>query len=390
MTPSNYIKIKNINKVDAGDFELNFTGVCGAPTLQPSPALEQDLHVRFRKATDTGLVVGPGIHLHVYYLPEFRQILALLEKILPRCDLLITTDSSAKVALIKEALSQHTEALGQGRLEIRVVKNQGRNLIPLLRDGLDFLDSCDVALHLHTKRSIHHGFGGDWFTSLLADLIGESCRIDAILRAFAIDPNLGLVMPQASEVIRPYINWGANFEIASILVNSLWPQRRLDIQAPLIFPAGMMFWFRPAALHPMAKALPLLEPYPIEPLLHDGTPLHALERLTVHSCEEAGLRWALTSGSSYYEEWLESEPHRLSVWKPQNEAYLAGVAALAKLQRETCLCIAQQDEVLASLADENEALKAEIQRLEEKHMTTQQSLIWFARKALSALLRLIR
>lgn len=317
--------------ISSGDYELNLTGSCGAPTLRPAPALERKLTLPLGEGTNSSAstTLRLGVHLHAFYLAECQQILNLLHQSMPACDLLITTDSSDKQASIQKHLDQFADPPWQGRLTVQVVPNRGRNVAPLLREGMAFLEPCELALHLHTKRSLHQSFGSHWFEELLSTLVGDQQRTEAVIAAFACQPDLGLAIPQMGEFIRPYINWGANFDIASVIVRSLWPQHQLSIQAPLVFPPGMMFWFRPQALAPLASGLSLLEPLPLEPLLEDGTPLHALERLTAHACEVAGLRWALLPPLASPADGAEGLPTSLSVWAPQPEAYLAAVSVLA-------------------------------------------------------------
>ena len=134
-----------------------------------------------------------------------------------------------------------------------------------------------------------------------------------------------------------------------------------------------MFWFRPQALKPLALAIDLLKPLPLEPLLHDGTPLHALERLTAHACEVAGFRWALLPvdddpGHPSIKPW----PKKLSVWDPQPEAYLAGVAALAEHHRHLKSKLAERE---AAFADLNKST-ARVRELEAEQQGLPQSLSW--------------
>lgn len=382
---------QDVSWVDAGDFELNFAGVCGAPTLRPSPGLEQRLALDLSGDQEQPPTLKLGVHLHAFYLEEAQHVVNRLRQALPQSDLLITTDTTAKKEAIEEFLDGFEAAPWQGRLEVRVVPNLGRNILPLLRDGLIALQHCELLLHLHTKRTIHKSFGSDWLNDLLTCLIGNTSRVNAMMHAFREDPELGLVMPQPSAVIRPYLNWGANFDIACLLVRALWPQRQLHAQAPLVFPPGMMFWCRPKALEPLRDVLTTLEPFPLEPLLHDGTPLHALERLTAHACEVAGHRWALADIPRNQGEAREQSgtttgrgrPH-LSVWEPQPEAYLEGVAALTERHRrlQTSLdersrqfeaILEHRDRLEVSLAERDRGLAERDAALEECHRALQQA-----------------
>lgn len=343
------------------DFELTAAGACGAPTLRPSPSLEQRLALDLSDPPSSPPQMQLGVHLHAFYPEETRRILALLHNSLPSCDLLITTDTITKQYEIHQFLAELTSPPWQERVEVRVVPNRGRNILPLLRDGVSQFRQHQLLLHLHTKRTAHHDFGSDWLANLLDCLAGSPGRVRALMQAFEREPRLGLVMPQPSDLIRPFVHWGANFEVATLLVHTLWSGRKLDVQAPLVFPPGMMFWARPAALLPLADAIAALEPLPLEPLLHDGTPLHALERLTAHACEVAGLHWALVAAASQPEATQAASGHparqQLSVWEAQPEAYLEGVAGLAKRHRLLHERLDERDRQLKAISDHRDSLE---------------------------------
>ena len=140
-------------------------------------------------------------------------------------------------------------------------------------------------------------------------------------------------MPAPPDLIRPYLNWGANFELASQFSQLFAPHRPLRRDALLSFPAGMMFWAKPAALIPLANTMAEINELPPEPLAIDGSSLHALERLISHSCEQAGHTWKLIhkdKPASHGD--LE---RNISAWEPQPLALQDGLATLAlKLRQE--------------------------------------------------------
>ena len=319
--------------VDAGDYELSLNGACGAPTLRLGLELESHLSLALDYNTVAPKCSHIGVHLHCFYMKECEQILESLYSSFPPLDLIVTTDTLAKKAAIEFLLSKYINAPWSQRLEVIVVANLGRNVIPFLREGMNFLKSCTVALHLHTKRSPQHkDFGAYWLDTLLQDLIGNTRRVNAIISQFEENPNLGMVMPRSRRLIRPDTNWGANFDIASMLVQSIWPSRKLDKMAPMVFPAGMMFWFKPKALEPLVGAPQALGSIPIEPILDDGTALHAIERLITHCCEISGMDWALLNYAN--DSGLETDivdntnDKQISVWQPEPEAYMQGIANL--------------------------------------------------------------
>jgi hypothetical protein len=315
-----------LTNIPCGDLELNLAHPHGAPTLVPSEGLEQQLDLRLEPQWDQ-----PGdpaarqrlaVHLHVHYLDTLEPLLEALNRCqegLAGCDLWISTDSSAKASAIRSRID--------GAVQVRVCSNRGRNLGPLLTALWPELKGYDLLLHLHGKRSVESDLGVSWRQELLHTLLSDSATVQQLRQSFQRNSHLGLVIPQPPELIRPYLNWGANFEMAALLAERL--ERPLHHSAVLMFPAGMMFWCRPAALEPLQG---LCQDLPLEPLAVDGTSLHALERLVVHSCEHAHLHWRLlcrqpptpASGQSTW----------LSVWEAQPAAYLQATASLAARLRQ--------------------------------------------------------
>ena len=104
-----------------------------------------------------------------------------------------------------------------------------------------------------------------------------------------------------------------------------------------MFPAGGMFWFKPAALAPLVKCLNVMDELPPEPLPVDGSSLHALERITPHACETSGHHWKLICGNTTIPATMPAA--NLSVLEPQTEVFQQGTALLAAHFR-------QQDEQL--------------------------------------------
>jgi lipopolysaccharide biosynthesis protein len=109
--------------------------------------------------------------------------------------------------------------------------------------------------------------------------------MDAIVAAFASDPDLGLVFPED-----PHLNdWDENLHLARELASRLGIPR---LPTHFDFPMGTMFWARPAALAPIFDLGMSWEDYPAEPTPIDGTVLHALERLLPFAAERAGFGYA--------------------------------------------------------------------------------------------------
>ncbi len=328
--------------VELGDYQLNYGSACDIPTLRPTWELETNLLAPLT-AEPLQQPLRLGVHIHSFYPDTTSQLLDTLRASLPSFDLLISTDSTAKQRLLQSEIrkSQYSEVINNS--EVLVTENRGRNIAPLLLQAIPSFADHDLVLHLHTKKTVHQEFGQKWRKELLCSVLGDALNASSLLHAFQADHKLGLIMPMTSPSIRPFLNWGANFEIARLIVNKELPGKHLSAMAPLIFPHGMMFWFRPQALAGMSSAAQNLMPFPPEPLRDDGTTLHALERLTAHFCEAEGYRWALCGPNEAHPVHPNDSPAtrstspsggNLSVWQEQTSHYLGLVGQLAEAKRK--------------------------------------------------------
>jgi lipopolysaccharide biosynthesis protein len=274
----------------------------GTPTLVPSAVLERifqlPLPPRSKSSIDE-IRISYAIHLHVHYIDEAIVILNSICGTCPGADLYITYSKP----LVHDCLDSHCKAIGlyktlNHHAYIRV-HNHGRNVAPLLNLVENTLYKYPVALHLHTKKSPHFGEGNRWSNHLTSCLVQDKMLVNAVLSGFIRDSQLGLVMPTAFTAIRPYLGWGSNLQLAKSLAIKLDPPIFLSKAMPLLFPAGMMFWFRPAIFRNLAKVYRSSSISLSEPLPQDGTILHAVERLLVYVCESRGFNWAYISPGVY-------------------------------------------------------------------------------------------
>jgi len=368
-----------VHRIDIGDYTLDCSGVCGAPSLTLSAGREASLCISDVNETIKGVPeyseLKIGIHFHAFYTEPCKDIITILLESVPHCEVLITTDTETKRLYLESLLDQlvaKREKNHNWTYVIRVTPNLGRNILPLLKEGWPHLRDCDIVLHLHTKRSPHSSTGEQWADQLIATLAGSSRQVRAIKAAFATDSQLGMLIPSNWEGIRHLLHWGANFEIACMISNALWPQFKLSLQAPIVFPAGMMLWFRPAALKPLIAAKDLLQRPANEPILNDGTSLHALERLTLHACEVGGYNWRYVSLFTENSVEARNIGETLSVWTPQPDAYLMGVSALAQRYREQQVKVDRVEHLVAQCVTLSQQLENLSEELLERDLTIQE------------------
>lgn len=226
-----------------------------------------------------------ALHGHYYY-PELAEemLLALAANQRP-IDLYLSTDTEEKAQQLSTLLARFDRTA-----DIRAVPNRGRDLGPLFTGFLDiFGRGYDVIGHVHGKKTLQaaSSFGERWRQYLLENTVGGRLAVaDRIIEAFASDETIGLVFPEDDRVL----GWELNVQWAMRLASMMGLSGNV-LHPSFDFPAGSFFWCRPRAMQPLLSLGLDWTDYPEEPLPHDGTILHAIERMLTFSCEEAGFEY---------------------------------------------------------------------------------------------------
>lgn len=207
-----------------------------------------------------------AIIIHIHYAEVWDDIKQRLDDILSTCNLDIIVTTSLRD--IKEQVQKDLPSA-----QVLLVDNRGRDVLPfiiVLREiiSLGYLS----ALKIHTKRSLYRDDGDKIRTELLDNLIGSANQVSNAMSCFSNAANLGLLIPDRYLVQHNDHNMTFDKEIVGKLCDML------DMQFSFgEFPAGSMFWFRPAALSPLLKLDD--SDFPPEEGLADGTIAHAVERM---------------------------------------------------------------------------------------------------------------
>ncbi len=222
--------------------------------------------------------ITPGsvaLHLHVFYVEELTAILQRLNENASRPDLFVST-SRDKMDAVRSLLADY-----DGRVvKIEATPNRGRDIGPFLTAfGKELVADYEIIGHLHTKKSPHvedTGVVAAWSNFLLENLLGGTsggAMLDRILTEMASDRDIGIVYPDDPNVM----GWKENEALALDLAERL-KIGKLPFQ--FNFPMGTMFWIRNNLLERFVSLELDWSDFPAEPLPHhDGTILHALERL---------------------------------------------------------------------------------------------------------------
>ncbi|QOL82598.1 glycosyltransferase [Pseudooceanicola spongiae] len=227
-----------------------------------------------------------AVVLHVYALEQAAKFRDALKALQVPFSLFISTDTEEKANSLRKTFGNGPAQ----ETEVRVMPNRGRDIAPKLVGFADIYDSQDLVLFLHAQTSQHttDELNG-WRDQQLKSLLGSRHTVNSVLYAFSVAPELGMVAPPNPAVIRKDMDWSNNYEGCRALAERMGITLTAD--SPLDFPAGAMFWARPAALRPLLDAGITLEDFPEEAGQKDSPFVHAVERLFFYSCEAAGLRW---------------------------------------------------------------------------------------------------
>jgi len=244
-----------------------------------------------KSALASGVVKRPSaaLHLHLYYPDQLDGILRRLRANQSTPDLFISVKSDEDLSLVEGKVS----GLGERRIVIKKVPNRGRNFAPLLTGFREIFSEYEIFGHLHAKHSPHIEDRKEvetWGNFLWSNLLGDQMpMMDAIIGELSRDPSLGLVFPDDPNVF----GWGDNEPDSRLLaarmgMGTFHPSNHIN------FPAGSMFWGKTMAFKPLLDLNLSWEDYPAEPVGHDGTVLHAMERLIPEIVRYSGFHMAVT------------------------------------------------------------------------------------------------
>ena len=238
----------------------------GAPRTRET---REDANI-FPTALNTSKI---AIHCHVFYVELLPELMDAWQVIAER-QLLISTDTAAKANIIKKVLERN----GETSAVIRVCKNRGRDLGPLLTAFADVLNDFEVLIHCHTKKTPQEDqvFGTQWRQLLTAATFPKDPALLNTIYNLLASPSGGLVMAWPHRIYAHNVNWGKNFRQTRAILKHLGHDvKRFDL---LYFPAGSFFWIRLDQVKLLSHLQLRPEDFCAEPTPGDGRLAHALER----------------------------------------------------------------------------------------------------------------
>ena len=222
----------------------------------------------------------PCIVVHAWYLEALDELLQSIESSKLEARLLVTTSPDQS-----DDVRQRVARYSLGReVEVLAYPNHGRDILPFLHVANRLLDEGEeLALKLHTKRSVHRGNGDEWRRELVERLLSPEVG-KAMVEYLHTHPSIGLIAP-AGHLLSVAQFMGGNAGNLQHL------QTRLGLEGDVTgkrFASGSMYWCRLAALRPLLDAHLYPSDFEQEAGQIDGTLAHSVERIIEAVVHAAG------------------------------------------------------------------------------------------------------
>jgi FMN phosphatase YigB (HAD superfamily) len=227
-----------------------------------------------------------AFYLHIFYEDYVERFAGALENFPLDIDLYVAASSDSIAQLASTRFGAHGRIRS---LKVCKVPNRGRNFGPMLVEFRDDLKNHDLVCHLHSKKSLYSGREqSQWANYLMEYMISDKIVVTKVLNAFAANPDVGMYYPTSFWMMPSWVNhvlmnqhamkkWGTELGIES------WDDF-------IAYPVGGMFWVRPDAIHQIMERAFSYSDFPKEPLVNDGSMLHALERMLGLLVEKNGYK----------------------------------------------------------------------------------------------------
>ncbi len=225
-----------------------------------------------------------AVHLHVYYIDVFEQILVYFKHDLTRGMTIFITYPFE----IENQVLDLTKAMHQKTIHIPV-ENRGRDVSPFLNVFQKVVEQkFSLLIKIHTKKS-NWKWAEDLFKKLLlADNLSHNIKL------FEKFENLGVLVPQ-NHVLPMGLYYGENSGKVKELSSKMGATKaQLN---NLHFAAGTMFVARPEAIVNILELGFTSNDFELETGQPDGTLAHAMERIFCLCAELNGFHFADTGST---------------------------------------------------------------------------------------------
>jgi lipopolysaccharide biosynthesis protein len=230
-------------------------------------------------AADRDARPSVALHAHLYFEDLADQLGQYLRNVPCPIDLYVSVGQSGDCDGMARRFLPLLRA--GSKVIVERVPNRGRDIAPLIVQFGERLLDYEIVGHIHSKKSLHSNTLKGWLRDCMDLLFGQpgsdGRELVQIFKLLAEGNKV--VYPEGTlSLTLERSGWSDNYGIAAELLKKYTHYRIEDF--PVIeFPQGTMFWARSDKLVDFLK-LPLdWNDFPEEPIPHDGTIAHALERM---------------------------------------------------------------------------------------------------------------
>lgn len=239
--------------------------------------LKRTLGLDFIPESDDSPKSGEAVVIaHLVFEDLFTRYKSYLDNIPQSIDLIITTNSIEKAEILKN--------LFYNRADIRIVKNQGRDVSALLVGCADIIKKYKYLCFVHDKKSLqkeNYKVGEEFGRMLWENTLSSPSFINGVIKLFENNCYLGILAPfgvyHGSYFYSSIDYWTLSYEAcckAAGLLNIKEPSMNVS---PFII--GNCFWCRTDSILQFANNKLDFSDFPSEPLANDGTLCHGMERI---------------------------------------------------------------------------------------------------------------
>ena len=233
----------------------------------------------FYNLTNSGNICRIVVQAHIFYEDLIVDIINKTNNIPIKFDLFISTISIELRNIINKIIIQYSKA---NNYEIIIVKNKGRDVLPLLIQLKDKIRQYKYISHVHTKKSKTSPFIGiSWRNYLYNNLMGNKRIFSEIISDFENNDKLGFVFPETFyDIIKQKcILTKYTLKYMNYILNKLFPNCRVGTL--IDFPAGNMFWARIKAIYQIFE-YNFNKKFDKEKEQTNDTIMHGIERIWIY------------------------------------------------------------------------------------------------------------
>lgn len=233
-----------------------------------------------------------AVILHIYFIDLLDDTYRYVSQIPDCCDIYITTSSE----ITKRAIEERFADITCNHMEIRMIKNRGRDVASILVGVKDIVADYEYLCFAHDKKSsqVLGSVGESFSYKCFENTLYSEDYIYNIIETFENNPRLGLLCPPEPNHADYYPTIGWSWGNEDNLSETIKLAKEMNISVPFdskkdaVAPFGSFFWFKYEALKAFYDRGWEYEDFPAEPLPADGTISHAIERIRPFVAQQAG------------------------------------------------------------------------------------------------------